>query len=181
VPDRLPAAALSIAVSLLLAVAARGADPACVLPGIGSFALADGGLDVLTAERSELRAGDHLVQLNRRRLATCADLSSALQDAQQQGMLAVLALRRGETVQTVLLTLPRATMAPAAAPPVAVAPVVPTPIVAVVLTPTRPLLRSNPAALIPMVAALRDFGDRTTLPLTGPGPYGTRLAELRKT
>lgn len=142
-----------------------------MLPGIGSFAIADGGLDVVSAERSELRAGDHLVQLNGRRLATCADLSSALQDAQQQGMLAVVALRRGETVQTVLLSLPRATIAPAVATPVIAAP----------LVPTRQLLKSNPAALVPMVAALRTFGDQIQLPLAGPQPYGARLDELRRT
>lgn len=160
-----------------------------MLPGVGVFSVVDGGLDVVTAERSELRIGDRLVQLNGRRLSRCDDLGSALHDAQQQQMLAVVALQRGGAVQTVLLSLPRATVAPAPAPPVAAAPVppvaapdtVPTPIVAAVLTPTRSLLRSNPAALAPMVAALREFGDQIKLPLPAPELYATRLGELRKT
>lgn len=161
-----------------------------MLPGVGSFTVAEGGLDVVTAERSELRVGDRLVQLNGRRLSTCDDLGVALRDAKQQQVLAVLALQRDGTMQTVLLALPRPTLAPSApaspvavvpAPPVAVPATVPTPIVAAPLTPTRSMLRSNPAALVPMVAALRAFADEIRLPLAGPEPYVTRLAALRKT
>jgi hypothetical protein len=172
----LPATALGVVASLLLVVVAR-ADAPCVLAGVGSFAVAGDGLDVVQTDRAELRIGDRLLQLNGRRLASCADLDTALQDAQRQRMLAVVALRRGETVQTVLLTLPEAAVA---ARPVATLPAAPpTPFAAA--TPTLPPLRSNPAALAPMVAALNAFADQIRLPLAGPQPYGRRFEELQAT
>lgn len=170
VPDRLPATALSIVTAVLLAVATQGEEVPCVLAGVGAFAIADGGLDLVTTERSDLRAGDRLLQLNGRRLTTCADLSTGLQDAQRQGMLVVVALQRGTKVETVLLALPRATVAlPAATTPRSVAP-----------EPTALPLRSNPAALVPMMAALHAFDEKIQLPL-GPQPYGQRFKELQKT
>lgn len=171
-PDRLSATALTFVMSFLLAGGALGEEETpCILAGVGTFAIADGGLDVLTTERSDLHAGDRLVQLNGRRLASCTDLSTGLQDAQRQGMLAVVALQRGGTVQTVLLSLPRTIVAVPAA----------TTTPSVALTPTALPLRSNPAALVPMVAALRAFGDAIQLPLAGPQPYGHRFAALQKT
>jgi hypothetical protein len=171
----LPAAALGVTVALVLAVAAR-ADVPCALPGVGSFAVADDGLDVVHTDRADLRVGDRLLQLNGRRLTSCADLVTALQDAQRQGIMAVVALRRGEAVQTVLLTLPSA---PVAAVPIATPPAVAASPPLAGATPTLPLLRSNPEALVPMLAALNAFADQIHLPLAGPQPYGRRFEELQ--
>lgn len=187
VPDRFSAAALSfISCLFVLAAAARGAEAPCVVGGLGSFAIADDGLDVVSAERSDLRPGDRLLQLNGRRLATCADLTVALDDAQRQSMLVVVALRRDNAVQTVLLTAPRETapvVAAASPPPTAVAPPPAAPIAPVTKAapaPTVRLLKENPAALAPMVKALRTFSDQIALPLT-PQPYGRRFETLQQT
>jgi hypothetical protein len=167
---------LSVVAALLIAVTAARADEPCVVADVGSFVIAEDGLDLLTTERRDLEKGDRLLQLNGRRLGSCADLSAALHDARRHGVLAVVALRRAGALQTVLLTLPVATAVPPGS----------TPTPSLVLAPTAlPLrsdpLRSDPAAVASMYAALQRFSDDIKLPLTAPEPYGRRLDQLRQT
>jgi hypothetical protein len=151
--------------------AAPAAAQTCTVTSVGRLLPTEDGLRVLEAAAPALLADDLLLQLNAKRLRTCADLSATLQLADRDRLVPVLALRRGGTLHTVALVL------------------VPTPVIQVVELRPTPALETTPTPmqiaagavgpLQQMVATLRRFDEETALPLVGPQPFARRLDALR--
>lgn len=166
----LPALLCSAAV---VGFSVRAEGETCFLEGVGRLAPVEDGLRVVESGAAVLVVGDVLLQLNARRLRACSDLDATLQVAAREGLVPILALRRGESVHSVVLVI-ASTPGAAAVKRATTA--------ASVATPTA--LRVGGAAagsLQQMVAALRRFDQETALPVVGSQAFARRLDLLRAT
>jgi len=92
--------------TLLCAAAGRAESGVTCEPGpLGSLREDSGKLRVVEAPAGTLEAGDVVLQLNGRVLATCTDLAKAVADARAGGVKALLLVKRGDSAVPVVLDL----------------------------------------------------------------------------
>lgn len=149
-----------VLVALLIAATSPvSAAPVCTLAGVGAFAVTADGLRVVESATPALQRDDVLLQLNDRRLRTCDDASAALNVAEQQGLVPVVLVRRGDATRTATLPWPPT-------PPEIPAP--------------ASLTAPDPDSLAEMASVLQAFADQVNLPILSPQPFTGRLRELRQ-
>src|SRR5262245_5328874 len=78
----------------------------CPETAIGTVAADEAGLRVVDATANALRRDDVLVQLNGRRLRSCADFAAALTEARQNEVAPLFLVRRGSETVAVAVDWP---------------------------------------------------------------------------
>jgi hypothetical protein len=93
-------AALSFAVSLVVASRSAPAESACDVSVLGTVAVEQDGLEVVETKLANLQRNDVVLQLNSHRLRRCEDLQRALDEAQRNGLELIVLVRRGDARRT---------------------------------------------------------------------------------
>ena len=171
------AACILVGLTVGATSSARAHALSCPDTGIGSVSASADGLVIEQSAVSSLRTGDILLQLNNRRLQSCADLVQAVSETRRNQLAALFLIRRGEKTDVVPLDLPVAPAPQVAAARPTVVPLSPVP-----TTAPTPLTRPNIDAARALLAELGDLGRdlQAHQPLPMPQPWAQRIDQLRQ-
>ena len=168
----------------LLAVSAAGSmvladsgTSACPETRIGRFVSTSDGLRLEEGPAPPLQSGDVVVQLNNRRVMTCAELADALSEAQRNQLALLFLVRRAGRTEVALVEWPAARAVGLAVTPPTIVP----PTLEAAAAPT-PLTQADADTARAFVGELVSFGRELQArePLPMPQPWVQRVGELRQ-